>query len=520
MKRRQAISAYFVLLFLFLGTLFLPAFSNPPYVDHWEAFFTFHQVRADPDLSVWPYVVNHDPWRHGTFRPLSYTLLYLQHLLFSGAFVWNHVLNFAVYCLHLVLLFLLGRKLGGRDLELAGFLAVYSVAYSHSDILLLNFHIFVLAGFSACLGGFLLFHRFRENGRTWLLVPAGILLLLGMFCYEPFVLWPLAVFFLCLGTGVTRRRWGGFWPAVFLAGSVYLAYGLVFLLTRLTSQTSGDLPGLEFQSLLTGFFLSLFNFVYTGIGVSVWPALGAPPIYKGYSEMGGVIPEGNPPWLMPAALISGAAVIILLGGGIYALTRRKKFRVLVAALFLILLNLSFIAFLAAARSQTNNLSHILRQFRYQLVPTALVFLLAAVIVSALIPPRRRPRVILFFFLLAVFIPNCRLTRAHVRGTTENLRPLGELLASLREGMARGEITPDRQVFIPDEITVGFPHLCWNRMMGYKMRGSYQWIYSPAELFCFTPDREEAEWIVGGDPPGYRRNQAFRLWTGGRGGSEE
>ncbi len=494
-RRNPAWTIYFALLFLFLGILIWPTFSNPPHVDYWEAFFTFHQVRADPGLSVWPYVVNHDPWRHGTFRPLLYTLLFLEQVAFGSHFVWNHLVNFFWYCLLLVLLFHLGRRLGAGSAELFGFLTVFAVLYSHCDVLSLTFHVAILAGFAGFIGGFIVYLSYREGGKTLFLLPVGLLFFFSLLCYETFALWPLAILLLFYypGTAGVNRR--SPWPTAAMLGILYLLYGTTFILTRSAAHLSGELSSPSAAAFLTGVVLALFNLVYTGIGVNLVPVLAYPGRYRGYSEMMGWFPIENPPWLLPLARVLAVVALLLIALLVSCLIRRKERRTLAAAAFLGFLYLANFSLLSAARATTSHYSHIIRQFRYQLIPNALLALLAAVVVTALLKNARRGRTMLFVFLLAVFLVNSAYTRLHIENVTARLSPLKELLADIRSGIDRGEITPARRLFLPDGFALAFPRLCWNRGMGQRIWGTYQWIFSPAELACFSRQKEEAFWTM-------------------------
>lgn len=499
MTTRLYLITYFSLLFLVLGLLLFPSFSNPPYVDYWEAFCVFHQVRADPLLSPWPYIVNHDPWRHGTFRPLLYTILYLEHRTFDSSFVWNHITNFFCYCLFLILLFLLGKRLGARPPELAGFLAVFAVLYSHCDILTLTFHVSLLFGLCAITTGFLLYLGYLKRRNGYILFAAGFFFLSGMLCYESLFFYPAGLFILILTPGAERGRRRVLLRTVLLLAVVYILYGTTFLLTRTSDHLSGSIPSIQVGRIATGFFISLSNLLYTGLGVNLCPFIGSPPIYKGYSEMGGAIPIGLPPWLIPAAHGAGIVAMVLIGVGVGALLRKRRRSALVAVIFLLYLNLSFFFFLTTARSTTNNLSHIIRQFRYQLAPNAFLMLVGAVVVSSIFRPSRKNRIVILTLFLSVFLMNIYNTNNHIQNVTAELRPLRNLLKNIRTGIKVGDISPQHRLYIPDAITASFPHLCWNRLMGRKMWGTYQWVFSPAELACFTPYQKEAYWDI--DPEG-------------------
>jgi len=504
MNRRVASAAGFGLLFVYLAGLFLPTFSNPPHVDYWEAFFTFHQVRADPELAVWPHIVNHDPWRHGTFRPLSYTTLYLQHLVFGRRFVFNHIANFVFYCLLLVLLFRLGKRLGARGPEMGAFLAVYAVLFSHSDVLSLNFHIFLVAGFAASVGAFLLYIRYLEGARPSILFAVGLLFLAALLAYETFIFWPPALLILLYARrspGVSRRTLR---PTGYLLGSIYSLYAAIFFFTRSATHISGDLPSASLSALSEGLLYSFFNILYTGFGVNIFPALAYPGRYEGYSEMLGVMPITPPPWLGPLAYVAAAAVLILAGLSALLLLRKGKRRTLAASAFLGYLYLGNFSMLVAARSTTTDISHILRQFRYQLIPNAILVLLAALIFSALVRTSRRSRVILAVILTAVFLSNSFFARRHVDTVTTDLTPLKELLHNIRAGIDRGDITPIRRLYLPDGFASSFPRLCWSRSMGRKMYGTYQWIFSPSELRCFSLRPGGSYWTMDLDRGVYTR----------------
>ncbi len=485
----------FLLLFLLLFLLYLPSFSNPPQGDWWEAFSVFHQLDYVPFSAGLPYLINHDPWRHGTFRPLSYSTLFLEHHLFGSSLGWYHITNFALYCLVLILLYLLGRRLGGEPAILIASLALLALLFSHCDILTLTFHLFLIAGFAAFLLAFLLYLRFLKSDNLllpWMIAP---LFLYGMFSYEIFVFWPPAILLLLfLFPPPTARRRRTFVSSAILLVIVYGSYGAVFLLTRSCGYNSGKLPGTGQIHLLTSGAFTFFNLLYTGLAVNLFPFLASPVLYKGYSEMSGIIPLGYPPALARAAYLLGGTALLLTGLGLWRLHRIKR-QTAGVLLFLLFLYLSSFLVLMTARSITNSYSHVLRQFRYQYIPNALIALAAALVVSSWRPPPRWIRAGLLVIFLAAFTSNYLLTSRHIQNVDKRLAPLKELVFNIHAGINRGEITPHRPLYLPDLITTYFPHLCWNRSMGRKMSGTYQWVFSHRQLYSFTPSIEEAAWVV-------------------------
>ena len=195
-SKNYRIGLYFIALFALLAIIYLPSFFNPPHVDYWEAFHLFYLVDATLESPNLIAVINHDPWQDGTYRPFSYLLLYLEHNLFGDRFIWNHIVNFLFYCLSVVLLYQLARGLGLDKFLSAIFFGLYLFLFTHSGILTLTFHQFVIIGFSSFLLGFIIYLRWLMTAKRYLLIPVGLFFLLGMFCYETFSLWPLSVIIL------------------------------------------------------------------------------------------------------------------------------------------------------------------------------------------------------------------------------------------------------------------------------------------------------------------------------------
>ena len=229
---------YFIILFGILTFFFRTSFTNPPRSDYWPLFYVFQKVEASPESPSWVEIMNHDPWRHGTFRPLAHLILYWEYQCFGTGFFWNHLLNFMAYCLSIVLLYLLARQFGlNRHLTLA-FLTVFAFLFSHFDIVTWTFQIFTIIAFSTFLLGFILYGRFLKNQRIILLPAVGGLFVLGLFCSESVMLWPLALLFFHhsslsdTGPAPPKRRAGTAGSCLLLIISIYLIYGIGLLLTR------------------------------------------------------------------------------------------------------------------------------------------------------------------------------------------------------------------------------------------------------------------------------------------------
>ena len=283
---------YFLAVFALVAIVYLPSFSNPPHVDYWEAFYFFHLVDVSPEPPNLLSVVNHDPWQDGTYRPFSYLLLYLEHELFGTRFIWTHIVNFSLYCLSVVLLYRLARSLGLDKMISAAFLTLYIFLFTHSGILTLTFHQFIMIGFSFFLLGFIAYLRYLKTGCRSLLIFVGLLFLFGMFCYETFSLWPLSIFIL---RRLKRQRAilspersvkPGYTPELLMLGIVYLIYFIGFWLTRTASIRSGSLPGFVPGNAVMSLVSVFFNLLYNSIIVNLFPSLALPCRFGDWVEMG------------------------------------------------------------------------------------------------------------------------------------------------------------------------------------------------------------------------------------------
>ncbi len=297
---------------LLLLVIYLPTFSNPPHVDYWEAFYRFHLAGRTFLSGNLMSIVNHDPWQDGTFRPFSYTLLYLEYILFRGNFVWNHVVNFLLYCLGAAMLYRLAIRLVPDRLAAAVFLAVFIFLFPHSGILTLTFHQFLLVGFSSFLGGFILYIRWRRTGGLRCLSAAGLLFLIGMFCYEAFNFWPLAIVILRRlysrrnGNQEGGARKQGWRYDAGMLVLVYLVYLAVLFLSRRVLGAGGELPEITAGGVGLSFCAAFFNLAYSGIFLGLVPFMALPCRFWFWVELGGPV-TSIPEDALPAYIIGGGS---------------------------------------------------------------------------------------------------------------------------------------------------------------------------------------------------------------------
>ncbi|MFH1037514.1 MAG: hypothetical protein V1789_02450 [PVC group bacterium] len=491
---------FLAVLLCLLVLFYLPSFSNAPRSDYWVALYYFQLADASPSPLSWLSLCNYDPWEHGTYRPVSHLLLYLEHKLFGVHFIGNHLVNFFMYFLSIVLLFFLARAFFLDTFLTAAFLTVYAFLFSHFDIITWTFQVFTTMSFSAFLLGFLLFIRYQQSGKKGLLFVIGALFLFGMFCFELYALWPLAVILIWRGrrflfpSPPAPGEKNLFRPTCFMLGIVYALYLAAFILTRMAEQTTGDLPKLTPALVVLGVCSVFFNLLYNGFLVNLFPFVTEPLVIRDNLDMAGLLVG----WYtsLPAIICwtGGITVLLLCVGAIVLYRRGKKQTLLILSFFMFLL-FTYYFIVSLSRLTTNDVWYPFTQFRYQYVANALLVLMAVTVLTGVIRPKRLGKIVTGCLLLPVLAINMQLSHKYMTRINTELEPLGLLLSTIRSGIERGEITPRAKLFIEDGITTHLPPLCWNEDMALFMKGSYQWFFPADRQNCFTFSPPEASWIL-------------------------
>lgn len=493
-------TAYFAALLAALIIVFSPSFQNPLRSDWWSALFAFHIVDASPGPPGVFFIVNHDPWRDGTFRPLSHPLLYLEHRLFGASFLPYHLIQLLLYFLNTIFLYGVGRRLGVRRTTLMIFLLLFAFLFTHFDIVIWTFHSYMLLSFSFFLLGFILYFRFLKSGNGWTLVPVGCLFLFAMLCLELYLLWPVGVIFL---SGRSREKQSLRRRTALMVAVLYGVYLAIFILTRGSPHTSGSLPSPSLQEVFLSVSAVFFNLLYNGLLINFLPFLTLPLRLNHNAWMGGPVSTWSPGTLK--AVVAGAGIFSVLLIVLFSF-RRSIIKKIPAAIWCMAYFYATSFFiLTLARSTTANFDILFLQFRYQYIPNALLLLMGALILERLVKTRAIKRVVSLMLILAAAL-NLILVRESVAVIGEELAPLGRLLGRIRQGIEIGEITPQRPLSIPDALPSYLPSLCWNESMGQFFRGTYQWLFSREEIFCFTPFIRDADWVVDVERLDYRRKK--------------
>jgi hypothetical protein len=487
---------YFTSLFLAMTLFLLPSFDNPPRSDYWSAFYVFQQIDASPGPPNWIDIMTFDLWQHGTFRPLSHLVPYLEHTLFSPCFFWNHILNFAAYCLSIILLYLLASRLALDRIVTAAGLTVFAFLFSHFDILTWTFQLFSILGFCAFLLGFIIFTKFLESRRISHLILIGLLFFFGMLCFEVYVLWPLAVLILPFTLPRSRSAIKPKIPrgAFLMLGILYITYLGVFILHRSAAATSGALPTPTAGEITLAVFMAPFNLFYTGIAVNVFPSLALPLFYNDNINLGGLL-LNQQQHLGTIVFWGGAAGALIIVLGAVWLIRRKEHRASALLIFFLFLYFTNFFTLALARLTTDPIFYVLSQFRYQYIPNALLILMAVIIIGNLVRPVRREKIFIGLILLPILVFNIYLDRKHIITVGNRLRPLKTILENISRGIDEKRITAESRLFIEREVADELPVPCWNPGMAPFMEGTFQWFFPAGEMEKFTLSQKEAAWII-------------------------
>lgn len=491
---------YFLLLLAGLLIIYYPSFKNAPRSDYWVALYHFHLADTSPEPLGWLSLCNYDPWEHGTFRPLAHLLLYLEHTFFGTNFTWNHLVNFFMYYLSIILLYLLAVRLSLDKYLTAVFLLAFAFLFSHFDIITWTFQIFTTMSFVSFLLGFLLYIKFLASGKKVLFLLIGILFIFGMLCFELYAFWPLAVIILTLGKRfLLQDDRSPSTKKLLRAGCIFLVilytiYLVIFIITRSSANTSGDLPELNLELIILGICSVFFNLLYNGILVNLLPFLTEPLLIRDNLDMAGLL-VGWYPSLAEIIYLTGGGTILLLGIGFVLLYRKKERKTIFILSFFFFLLFTYFFIVAVSRLTTNDVWYPFTQFRYQYIANALFILMVITILSKLVRPNRRGKIIISFILLLILLINLFLSHKYMSVINSQLKPLRVMLINIQSRMKKGEINSRAKLYIEDGLAGKLPPLCWNEDMARFMHGNYRWYFSEEDQNCFTPSLSEAAWVI-------------------------
>lgn len=497
---------YACLLFFLLLFISFPSLSFPPLSDTWEMLHFFHSLDELPGHMKWLHILNHDPNEHMRYQPFSRIFFYAFHLMFGSNFTFFNIFNFLAYFSSVLLLYRFALYFCKDRALVAGFTWLFAFLANHFDIALWSYHIYILAGFSFLLLGFISYIRYLNSKKLLFLFFASLFLLSGALCYEAFLLWPLGIIILCHiktlktqgaesagNTSVTTRV---------ALGSIYLAYLLFYLFCRSLgtyASPAHDISAVfKLSNLSASAALVLFSTLYNNVIINIIPWLPVPFNVTENIYMAGAVVnyfERGHQW---GILLIGAALgVLLISLGAYFLRRRHFEELKVMGFFTFLIfSTSYIIFFCRM-AFNGGFVYNLTEFRYQYIPNACLTLVTLYAVERFLkPPGSRKRMILSF-LAVVFVFNLYCIHRLTGIYDQHFFSLKKMIYNIKEGIAQGRINALNKIYIDEEMPDYLPHLCWNIDMGVMFipKGNYKWMFSKKEISYFADDQNYSTWRV-------------------------
>ena len=506
-SRQGAGVAYALVLFGVLLAISFSSFSYPPISDDWEKFHFFHHMDERPGPVKWLHILNHDPNERMRYQPLSRIFYYVFHVAFGSHFMFFQIFNFLFYLFCVIILYRFSLYFFRDRFMNAAFVGLFAFLFTHFDIVLWSSHIYIIAGFTMLLLGFIHYMKFLKTGGKARLPCVIVLFLAGILCYEPFFLWPAGIIILsCIKElrGISREKIIKANAVVLLI--IFSAYFLFYLFVR--SLGTYENPAYEIGDFLklgsvipTG-FLVLFNTIYNNIAVNIIPFLAFPLNVKENIYMAGpvinYIDRMNEEVIFMGGATAGLLLVFFFVVFFFVcLYRKKGFEELKIIGFFLFLMLSQVWVIFFCRMIGGGLVYNLTEFRYQYIPNAFVILIVLVVFSRLLRPSRKARNILYIALSLLFILNVYCIRRVVNIYDFHFAKLQKMLTGIKTGIKTGEINNLDKLYIDKELPDYLPHLCWNIYMGEQFipEGNYQWMFSRKEVEYFAESPENASWII-------------------------
>ncbi len=492
-----------VLLVLLL-IIYFRAFCIPPRSDFWHMFYFFHHLDQFPGPVKWLHVINYDLFEQMRYQPIPPFLFYLYHLVFGANFIlFTNLINFIFYFLSLLLVHrFISVFCKNRGLIFI-FITLLSLFFSHSDMLFWSYHSYLFLSFSLFIWAFIGYIDFLKTGSIKLLYFVFGLMFLGMISYEPFFFWPLAIIILawlnsfkseksCPKAVIVRLN------TLFLT-LIYSVYFLGYLFTRSLGtyryQSHGVYEFITIANIIKSFFAALFSIAYTNIFVNIFPFLAFPLSVRENVDLGGgairLIESA------PEVVFMGGLLLFVLSASIaFYLIKKKCYEDLKIAGLFTFLSCSFIFIVFLGRLITNDVSYVLKQFRYQYIPNVFVVLLVILIFDRLAKSIRAKQ-IKYFLLVFVFISNVFCITKLDFLYRDQFFGLRKVLTNIQSAMRKKDVNPSKKLYLDPDLPDYFPVLCWNIEIGERFIpvGNYQWVFSPKELGYFTSNLENAFWFI-------------------------
>ncbi len=501
--KEYSVQVYFFFLFLVLFFIYLPSFFAPLRSDYLPLLYFFHHLDALPGKIKWLHILNYDPVNQVNFYPLTHVIIYLEYLVFGSCPFCYHLFHFGMYCVSLALIYKLARIFcPDRSLTIA-FVTLFAFLFSHFDIIIWSYHIHIIISFCLLLTGFMLYLKFLKTGKTAILIWVIIAFLLPLFCYLPFVFWPLGIIILAWlksppdSVGLSKARKKA--SLLLVLGITYSLYIGVFFTTRTIGTYDGALVSLnkifEPRQYFIAFFSVFFDTFYNGVLVNLMPFIAWPLKTCENIELGGWLNTQIPAIIRIIYIGGGLALLICLLVPVYFF-RRKKYELSKASIFLFFLLFSEFFVLSRLSLLVNDPQYVLQQFRYQYIINVFVMIIVLLIVHQALGNSKLRLQIFRCGLALVLIMNIYYSLRGAAYVNSELAPLKKIVYSIKSKIDSGMINSENKIYIDDKITQVLPSLCWNDYMGTRfMKHTYQWMFTQKEVKYFTFSPQGAKWVI-------------------------
>lgn len=507
-KKKKLNLIYSIVLFIMLLTISFPSLSYPPLSDYWEMFYFFHHLSEKTGLIKWLHILNHDPWEHIRYQPLSRIFLYTFHLTFGSNFIFFNIFNFLFYFFNVLILYKFALNFSKNLTIPILFVGLFTFLFNHFDTVLWSFHIYILVGFCMFLLGFMSYIKYLKTGKTFFIFFMALFFISGMLCYESFFLWPLGIVILSsiksLRTEGAIKKGNIFRMCWKVLSVLYAFYFLFYLFTRSintyvrTSHTISDF--IIYPSFIKTASLVFFNALYNNIAVNLFPLLSFPLQVAENIYMRGPIINyiSIEDTRFLVIFVVGVIVTVLLALFFIYLYRKRYLEELKIIGFLLFLMLSEPYITFYCRTALNNaFLYNCTEFRYQYIPNAFIILIIIFVIDRFLILSKTRKMIMYILLLAIFVLNIYCIRKVINIYNYHFANLNKMLFNIKTDIRNGLVNKENKLYIDKDIHDYLPHLCWNIEMGelFIYKGNYQWMFSRREVEYFAESLNEAAWSI-------------------------
>lgn len=332
------------------------------------------------------------------FQPLAHLVMYLRHLILGTDPFPFHLLNITAHAAAAFFVYLLSARIA-RSHGL-GFLAglLFVVLQSQFDTVVWTYHIYIIVSTILILAAIILADNFAGSGKKSGAIVAAALSLVSILLYEPAIAVPAALVFICAAHSlceagpISKKQ---LVTVAALALCAYIAYGLVTLyglsLTR-------DTPKIYDDSLLGAANVAK---ALKGVAINLWQTS-----VLGNIGIAGDMRISNIVYLASKKDLFGSAAAV--GKLICALAVLLHIRItrknLLYVAVIITLALSYLFIISLGRVQSNSITYLITQPRYQYFINA-AFLSAGAVLLAKKFKEARSRGVLVFLIFSIFFWN-------------------------------------------------------------------------------------------------------------------